>query len=101
MLGGQVCPKDDLRVLPPLGILGNFGLEELDGLRVAHARKVVAHEALETPRELLVQRREVRHVLSTVLQHMPHHVLDERFGVAHVRDEVRKRHLRLDHPELG
>ena len=41
------------------------------------------------------------HVLGAVLQHVAEDLLQELLGQSHVVGQFEKRHLRLDHPELG
>mmetsp|Transcript_12279 Transcript_12279/g.18093 ORF Transcript_12279/g.18093 Transcript_12279/m.18093 type:complete len:524 (+) Transcript_12279:289-1860(+) len=79
-------------------------LQQVDGLRVRDAHKVVVQHVLEPVPEPLLPPREVLEevqVLLAVLQRIGHQELQVVLRQVHVVEDVPKRELGLDHPEFG
>ena len=97
MLGLQIAAPEDL-VVKLVVVL----LEKLDCLGVGHMTEFARHDMVEAVEQSLVDELvEERHLLGRVLQHVGNDKLDHILGDAHVIRQIGKRHLGLDHPELG
>ena len=76
-------------------------LEDLHGLGVGDARKIVADNVLEPLEQALVDKLvEELHLRRAALEHRVDEVLDHGLGRVEIAGQVAERHLRLDHPEL-
>ena len=77
-------------------------LEDLDRLCVSHMPELGVHYMLQALDEALVHKlvKEL-HLLRRVGKDIADDILEHRFRILHVVLQIRKRHLRLDHPEFG
>ena len=97
MLGLQVdAPRDGVVELVT-GLL-----QQLHGVGIGDAAEVVVHDVVQTLKQTLIHEGvEKLHFLRALFEHGVDDELHHRLHAREVVVEVGKRHLRLDHPELG
>ena len=97
MLCLKIHPPGHL-VFKPIVML----LQQLNRLCVGHPGKIRLCHMMQTIQQPLVNKivKEI-HLLRRVLQHIIDDIFEHSFCQIHIVLEIRKCHLRLDHPELS